>query len=367
MKTLTIEIMTTEKCNLNCTYCYMDKVGGDLSAEHAKKFFDNLDRLLELYNCDKYNVSFFGGEPTLNWPIIELVKDIIKDDKRCLHFNIITNGTLLTPEKIKWWQDNGGFFSISFDGIWQKNNRPLKNGKDSFDYHMNRLAMFKSFGINYNKCMIKPENAATLLDNFKFAIEQDLYLDFSLVRDNIWKEEDIAVFDKALGETTDYLISIQQNDFIPNTFVGIYKLYVLDTIVNNLYNKRSYGCFAGTNGVALSPDGKVYPCARFANNRRFPLIDLVTDKWYLDNVAFLKEDKCTNNYKFESCQDCVLYQHCNAGCTYSQMEQFNFAKGEPVPVVCSLFKIAYREAYRLYNHLKQFPTFNEALKKQLTF
>ena len=97
-KTLTIEYSVGTGCNLRCAYCYSNHKPQFMSVENADKFFDIIDDILKIYKCDSYHISYFGGEPLMNFDIIKHTLPKFKEDKRCKSTVVITNGTEITKE-----------------------------------------------------------------------------------------------------------------------------------------------------------------------------------------------------------------------------------------------------------------------------
>ena len=114
----------SEQCNLNCSYCDMDKksnksIDPDLYILEVRKMLaKNPDEPIKL--------DFFGGEPLIQLPMI---KQIIKEfeDEPNITFFMPTNGLLLTEEKLKYLKEHNVDISLSFDGLWQNINMLQKS------------------------------------------------------------------------------------------------------------------------------------------------------------------------------------------------------------------------------------------------
>lgn len=95
---LTIELSTTSSCSMRCAYCYSNHKPKYMTIEIADKFFDVIGDMLKIYSCDSYHISYFGGEPLMNFDIIKHTLPKFKEDKRCKSTVVITNGTEITEE-----------------------------------------------------------------------------------------------------------------------------------------------------------------------------------------------------------------------------------------------------------------------------
>lgn len=359
-----IEFMVTEKCNLACTYCYMDNKKSFMNFETVDKFFDSIGDFMKLYNEDSYHISFFGGEPSLNWPVIEYSLPKFQADPRCHSVVMISNGLELNEERVEWMIQNKLPISLSFDGLWNNKQRPLKIGGTSLDKYMEKKGLLHKL-TNGSKVMVHPTNFKTMTENHVFFVEEYEFLnpDFSLVRDNIYTPEDLKVFDVEIKRLADKVI--EYNKAGVRTTNGLFFLYTLDIIVGKKFGKRPFGCFAGCHGAGFSPEGKFFPCARFASDHEYELMDSNTGIINQENVDFLNVPEITDPRVYPECQDCVLYNYCNAGCTYSQLKNGDGERAKPVESVCSLLKMCYREASRMMKELKDCEAYTSSLDSKL--
>lgn len=353
---LIVEFMVTEKCNLECKYCYMANKQKFMTNESVDKFFESIDEILKMYNQTNYHISYFGGEPTLNWGVIEYSLPKFKADPRCHSLVMISNGLELNEKRVQFMKENNLGISLSFDGIWNNENRPYyKDHLSSFDKYIEKKELLKSL-TNGCKVMVSPGNISTMTENFEFFVNEYGFLnpDFSLVRDDIWSKEDIILFDKEIKRLADKVIEYNKKGI--QSTVGLFHLYILDILVGRKFGKRKFGCFAGINGVGYTPDNKYYPCARFASQYEFELFDANTMIMNTENVNELLQPKYTDPREFPECKECSLYRFCNAGCTYSQIKYgIDDKRAKPVDSVCSIMKLCYREALRVFEELKDTP------------
>lgn len=356
MNTFEVQLVITEKCNLACTYCYMNKRPLDMTIEIFEAHYKMLPKILEDYQKDSYNLVFFGGEPLVNLDLVKYIIERVKDDKKLNNKMLITNGLLLNETTHQFLNNNGVGLSISFDGLGNDQCRPLTNGESSLEYYEKDGTYLKNFLRNCSgsKVMIAPSRNFTLLENYKWFTDRNMNApDFSIVRDSSWDEESIKKFEKEAKELTAVIIDNIKNG--KNTIVGFYRLAILDLLFGESYGKRPFGCFAGVGGAGFMPDGKVYPCARFGSNKKMPLYDSVTGMSFNSNIQVMYVRSKTHNYK--KCQSCELYKYCNAGCSYSQMEN----NDEPLDCVCKLYFVIYKEAMRIVEELKNNPLLKDMI------
>ena len=354
----TLEVSVTEKCNLGCPYCYVANRPTWMSKETFTNAIPQLHDLMRRSGDSEYHVSFFGGEPLLNWDLITHAVPILKEDRKCKGINIITNLTMIDEAKAKYLRENGVGVSWSFDGMSSNETRPLlplmeNTNPETGELFDGILAMYEYKKeiikelTNGCKVMIWPGNVKDMTENFEFLLSWGIeHPDFSLVRDDVWTRDDIIEYRKELIRLTDsYIGKIKAG--IPCS-VGFLRLAILDTLYGLVKGKRPFGCFAGTNGAVLMSSGEFYPCARFASKKIMLMDENYNFKYYQDQF---------NPKNFDKCEPCDLKQVCNAGCTYSQVMNDN----KPLDSVCELFHITYEQAMRVVEECRDIPVFQDLI------
>lgn len=145
-----ISLNVAQLCNLSCIYCYgVDGEYGEKGLMKEETAFTAIDWLIEnSLDLPQVSITFFGGEPLLNFGLIKKVVEYAK--KRCAEhnkepfFNMTTNGTLLTDEINQFINENNFSVMVSFDGEpeMQNKNRPFKGGKGSYKIARERVRKF---------------------------------------------------------------------------------------------------------------------------------------------------------------------------------------------------------------------------------
>jgi len=361
---LITEFVITEACNLACKYCYMKNRKQYMTEEDVELFIKNIDVVLKEYGMPNYHISYFGGEPLLNWEVLKYAYNRFSQDPRLYSQVIISNLLEIDEEKVDFIKSHRLGVSWSFDGLWQNENRPYYNSnKPSLEKYLEKKDLIlNGLGARVCKTMVAPENISTMTENLEYFInEWNVSPDFSLVRDPIWSPDDIKLFDKECTRLADKYIELtkQGNGVLGN---GFFMLAILDSMLGDKIGKRPFGCFAGHRGIGYLPGGLVYPCARFGSNRKLLLWNFKENKSYPENIRVLKNPELTDPRTYKKCQSCGLYQYCNAGCTYSELYEENGQYyTEPVSSVCALYHIIYREAIRIVDELKDNKNFLQIL------
>jgi uncharacterized protein len=143
---LNVTLLTTLQCNFACDYCYQGDHGDynakadKMSPETAARVGDWLERELDRVHPEKFVLTFFGGEPLLNLPVMYTLAERAWKMTQArgveLFVNIITNGLLLTPEIVDRMLPFGlNGVKITLDGDRDTHNRmrPLRGGQGTFD------------------------------------------------------------------------------------------------------------------------------------------------------------------------------------------------------------------------------------------
>ena len=143
---LKVTVLTTLQCNFACDYCFQgdhgdyNKTAAKMSLETSARVAQWIERELDRLNPETLNVTFFGGEPLLNLPVMydlaERAWHASQARSTQLSINIITNGLLLTPEVVDRLQPFGlNGVKITLDGDKDTHNRmrPLRGGQGTFD------------------------------------------------------------------------------------------------------------------------------------------------------------------------------------------------------------------------------------------
>lgn len=362
------QLVLTEKCNMSCTYCYIKQKPSDMTREVFDAHYSLLPLILRSYNEQNYHAALFGGEPLLNWDLIEYIVPILKRDPKCTQIVVMTNGIVLQKEgKLDWLIKNEIGISLSFDGLWNDINRPLLGGKSSLPIYMEKDKPLYKYLTSGKSCkvMVSPSSVPTMVDNYKWFVETlgVSSPDYSLVRDQDWTDKDVSLFKKEIKLLADQNIKYIQEGI--QSSVGFFQLAILDMLFGEAYDKRPFGCFAGCHGAGFMPDGKVYPCARFGSNEKIILFDSLKKLVYKENFTKINDPNVSDIRTFEKCKKCILYNYCNAGCTWSQLGACTKDSCEPIDTICQLFFSVYEEAIRITHELKNNELFRDMIKRSI--
>ena len=310
-------------CNLACRYCFAGEgeYKGDrslMSLEVGKKALDFL--VANSGNRRNLEVDFFGGEPLMNFDVVkELVaygRELEKTRDKHFRFTLTTNGVLLRDDVIEFANKEMDNIVLSIDGRKEVHDhmRPFKNGKGSYDFILDK---FKKVAESRNQQKYYVRGTFT---HYNLDFVKDV---LSLADEGF---EQISVEPVVAGPEEPY--AIREED-IPQICEGYDELaiemlkrkkegrgfnffhYMIDLSGGPCVYKRLSGCGSGTEYLAVTPWGDLYPCHQFVGEEEFCLGN-VDDG--IVNTEMRDTFKLCNVYAKEECRNCFAKFYCSGGC-----------------------------------------------------
>lgn len=321
VKALCLHVAHT--CNLNCAYCFASQ--GKYQGERALMTFEvgkrAIDFLIENSGTRRnLEVDFFGGEPLMNWDVVKQVVAYAREQEK-LHnknfrFTLTTNGMLINDEVIEYSNKEMHNVVLSLDGRKEVHDhlRVDYAGKGSYDTIVPKFQEFvKKRGDKnyYMRGTFTHNNVDFTKDLFHMA---DLgFTELSMepvVCDPsdpyALTEEDKPVLFEQYEILAKEMLK-RKKDGKPITFYH----YMLDLEHGPCIYKRISGCGSGTEYMAVTPWGELYPCHQFVGDEKYSMGDI----WKgVTNHAVQDEFKCCNAYAREGCKDCWAKLYCSGGC-----------------------------------------------------
>jgi uncharacterized protein len=362
----------TSSCNLRCVYCWNDH-GQYSNSTFLKEKTKNLkelntgahmpeaialkavDTLVKLRGKDKdLVVDFYGGEPLLNMETLMATVDYCRANqskwKVDFHFLLATNGTLLTPAVAKKLLNKGVQVAVSIDGpkAVHDNNRPFINHHGSFEVISANLKKMP-------KAVLKRLVGRTTVTPF-FSDMVKLYAHLKKLgfeRIEIFESED-ACHKLLPGQESSFFSTEENYKLLCEAYEKLALRYIDDVVSGKLdysktffnrffklmqrlyYNQEiSGGCPAAKGQIAVSIDGKIYPCTSFLGIKDFELGDV----YHGLNVKKYEKFIAKTNRRFEHCQkDCDLFSLCRStGSCLNVNYFFNRDPAIPHKKSCALF------------------------------
>ena len=321
VKALCLHIAHT--CNLNCEYCFASqgKYHGDravMSFEVGKRA---LDFLIENSGSRRnLEVDFFGGEPLMNFDVVkELVayaRSVEKEKGKNFRFTLTTNGILIDDDVIEFANKEMSNVVLSLDGRKEIHDhyRVDYNGKGSWEKIVPKFQKLveQREGKNYYMRGTFTHRNPDFLEDIKTMLDlgfTELSMEPVVCGENDparLTEEDKKIVMKQYEDLAKLMIE-KDKEGKPFTFYH----YMLDLKGGPCIYKRISGCGAGTEYMAVTPWGDLYPCHQFVGDEKF-LLGNIFDGVKNDNI---REEffKC-NVYTREECKNCWARLYCSGGC-----------------------------------------------------
>lgn len=334
-------------CNLKCEYCFASQgnFNGErclMSYEVGKKAFDYL--IKSSGKRINLEVDFFGGEPLMNFEVIKQLvsyaRSLEAQNNKRFRFTITTNGVLLDDEKIDYINENMDNVVLSIDGRKIVNDRMRKtlNDKGSYDVIVN----------NFKKLVDKRKDKDYFARGTYTAYNLDFSEDVKHMRELGF--ESISVEPVVTKPEEEYALRDEHVEVLKKEYEKLAKMYIqsyndedkkfnffhfnIDLDGGPCIYKRSVGCGAGTEYIAVTPEGYFYPCHQFVGETDFIIGNVdegITNEYVVDKFRHVSvNDK-------PSCKECWAKYYCSGGC-HANAYNFNNDFKIPYKVGCELEK-----------------------------
>lgn len=333
-------------CNLRCGYCFADEgayhgVREQMSIETGKKVID----FLIAHSGKRHNLEmdFFGGEPLMNYGVLcEMVEygkaEAAKVGKE-FKFTVTTNGVLLDDENIEYLNREMDNVVLSMDGRKSVHDavRKTVNGKGSFDIIVDKFKKFaqkrgdKSYYIRGTFTALNPDFCADVLAMSELGFEQ------------------VSVEPVVLPDGHPLAIKEEQMSTVLEQYELLAKEYVerrsdgrwfsffhfaLDLEGGPCFKKRITGCGAGSEYMAVAPNGDLYPCHQFVGEKEY-LLGNVNDGELNESIR----DKIAGSTVFtkKECESCWAKYLCSGGCNANAVH-FSGDINKPYTAACEMMR-----------------------------
>lgn len=333
-------------CNLACKYCFAEE--GEyhgrkalMSLEVGKKAFDFL--IKNSGNRHNLEVDFFGGEPLMNWEVVkELVyygRSLEKEYNKHFRFTLTTNGILLNDEVIEFLNQEMSNVVLSLDGRREVNDRmrPSRNGKGSYDIIVpsyQKLAESREHKNYYVRGTFTRNNLDFSEDVLHFA---DLgFKQMSIEPVVAGPEEPYAIKEEDIPRICEEYDKLAV-EYVKRKKEGKgfeFFHFMIDLDQGPCVAKRLSGCGSGTEYLAVTPWGDLYPCHQFVGIEEY-LLGNVYDG--VVNTTITDEFKLCNVYAKKKCKDCFARFYCSGGCAANSYK-FHQSITDAYDIGCELEK-----------------------------
>ncbi|MGL5711680.1 MAG: radical SAM protein [Paraclostridium sp.] len=331
-----LSFLSSSNCNLKCKYCFAnDGSYNECNTRNMsqKIYRDTLHKVLEKYPNGIKTISFFGGEPLLNY---NEIKDFVLYCEKIFKeksleppvFSLTTNATLINDSMVEFFNNHNFSLGVSIDGHKSINDmaRIHKSGNDSvYDNVIKGLTKLnipnKKFKIAiqgtinknhidyYSPGMIK----SWLSDMLELGVHNVGIIPVctdnpDLKIDNLNQE----VLSKIVNEYVEFWFEkLTSKEYSDVSFS------IMDYIKAILFNEYKTDC-AVYNQLFVNNDGDIYPCHLFYHSRSFYLGNIYeyNQQKHLKSQEYLKGCSRSN---LEKCKRCISRNLCSSWCKGENM------------------------------------------------
>ncbi len=310
-------------CNLACRYCFAEE--GEyhgrraiMSYEVGKKALDFL--VANSGNRTNLEVDFFGGEPLMNWEVVKQLvaygRSLEEEHHKKFRFTITTNGVLLNDEILEFVNKEMENMVLSIDGRKEVHDRmrPHRGGQGSYDEIVPKFKKaaesrgqmnyyVRGTYTHYNTDFAKDVLHLADLGFKQISVEPVVAPE---TEDYAIREEDLPQLLAQYDELAEEMIKRRKEGNGFNFFH-----FMIDLEGGPCVAKRLSGCGSGTEYLAVTPWGDLYPCHQFVGNEDFLMGNV--DEGVL-RTDIRDEFKQCNVYAKEKCKDCFAKFYCSGGC-----------------------------------------------------
>lgn len=352
-----IILQITHGCNLRCKYCYADFVKHGRAPVYMSEEVGEraIDFFIENSGARKVvKVSFFGGEPLLNFKLMKHLVQYARSREKGkeFRFDITTNGVLLTEEVIKYLSDNDFRMIISFDGPEKIHDdvRVFPSGRGSHRIILENIKKAMAFPI-WNRTTIRGTFTNRHLEISKqidYLFDQG-FRNISVEPAEEELENPYAIREEHLpGLAREYQQSVRSYLQRIRNGKASYFFHFIDTLKQIKFRRLKQDvCGAGMGYIAISYDGDIYPCHRLDG----------LEEWKIGDVFNGIEEEKRKIWKTtrdvdsnEICRACWAKYLCGGRCRANSI----LLSGDIMktyPLTCELTKTRVKNAIWLYTEL----------------
>ena len=344
IKALCLHVAHT--CNLNCSYCFASQ--GKYQGDRALMSFEVGKRALDFLienSGTRHNleVDFFGGEPLMNWDVVKQLvayaRSIEKEHNKNFRFTLTTNGMLIDDEVIDFLNKEMSNVVLSLDGRKEVNDHFRRDyaGNGSYDKivpKFQKLVEAREGKNYYVRGTFTHNNVDFTNDLFHMA---DLgFTELSMEPVVCPPDDPYALTEEDMPKIFEqYEILAKEmlkrkKEGRPFTFYH----YMLDLKNGPCIYKRITGCGSGTEYMAVTPWGELFPCHQFVGDSKYSLGNIYDG---ITNTEIQDGFRSCNAYAREECKDCWARLYCSGGCAANSYHATGSITGV-YKYGCELFK-----------------------------
>lgn len=337
IKIKAIALNVEQSCNLRCTYCYAGE--GDYGKSSTITYDTSIKAVKSLSEGSKFfHISFFGGEPLLNFKIVQdVVEWCEKQESTKYSYALTTNATLLNKSHLDFFKKHHFAITLSYDGkkIQEKQRLNMDYKTNADKLVRTKLNRYREELKKLDQFKIRSTIAKDNLENVKEGLSTNLddypyKMSFSRVASDEEKHkyslDDIKKITIALNEMVEEYLTTQQ-------YNKILRFGNIGGFIRSLHNGAIHqkACGAGITYLSVSTTGKYYLCHRFTEDNSESVGDIESGL----NIKKLESYRDARLIKEEPCNSCWMRQWCAGGC-FHENKIANKNTFKPDPLFCTL-------------------------------
>ena len=310
-------------CNLNCSYCFASQ--GKYCGERALMSYETGKRAIDFLienstGHTNLDIDFFGGEPLMNWDVVKKLVSYGREQEKLhnknIRFTLTTNGMLLDDEVTEFCNREMHNVVLSLDGRKDVHDRFRKdyNDKGSYDVILPKFLKFveerkdKSY---YIRGTYTHHNTDFFNDIIHMA---DLgFKELSMEPVVCSSEDECALTDADLPVLFDQYekLAVEMLKRKKNGNGFTFYHYMIDLTGGPCIYKRVFGCGSGTEYLAVTPWGELFPCHQFVGDEKYSMGDIYKG---VTNASLRDKFASCNVYTRPECESCWAKLYCAGGC-----------------------------------------------------
>lgn len=316
-------------CNLSCKYCYAD---GNFNGKLMD--FEVAKRAIELTNTKEFTLIFAGGEPLLNFPLIEKVYEFLKENGYTCKLGMQSNGTLISPYIARRLKEMDVNIGLSFDASFEVNDYFRGSSKKIIQ----GIRQLKEVGKNINLNTVLTDRSIKELEKlidicYYFENVEGVGLDLLRLVEN----KDVRVADPK--DIYPYVkkayLRCKQLEKLTGKKVAIREIEEI-RYRKSCSCKSSAYCYSSLGqAMVVCEQGDIYPCS-----------SLVGDEKYLSGNIFNPEDieiVPLSDGKLEECRTCKYNSYCKGACPARIIYNEKYNKNQDCILRKAIFRILEEE------------------------
>jgi len=325
-----LSLAVAQKCNLGCVYCYAQQ--GEFGGPAKNMAMDDAFRAVDLLTQSaepgaRLNLAFLGGEPLVNRAVLQAATLRARGNAEArgatITFSITTNGTLLTADDGRFFEDHTFAVTISLDGVGADHDalRPFKGGRGSYDAVMRRvaplLAMQRRMQVSA-RVTVTPRNLdlRRALDSFIAAGFHSVGFSPMLSAPNGQGEMQPDDLECMLGELIDCGQEYERRFAAGERYPFANMVNAMREIDRGTH--RPYPCGAGAGYLGVSAEGELSACHRFVGDEDGAMGSLLTG---VDRVRQAEWLTARHVHRQEPCRSCWARYLCGGGCHHEVLRR----------------------------------------------